>query len=301
GAAEAAVFGVEAVGDQAELGYRIDIRDDGSAHIPAFAHIAAVDQKRIRAFPLPVDGDVAGTERTRYRAVRYRARCRRRHAWLQAQQVNIAAAVQRESENLLFLDHLPDLAVGRLHLHGCRIHFDRLCHIAHLHLDINAVLLVYSKVDSGLQEFLEAGKRRLHFVLTNRQSQDAILPHRIRSRCLTQVGFQVSSYHNHALEHGGARIRRRAENGTGYVRLQPRHEHQSQHAVEKQEINRCKTIIHGVTSSAVLQTVTYAPEDVNQISSLVDEIQDPLSPFRCWAGATRSAAGSGRRRIETLP
>ena len=54
GAAELSVFGIEAVGDKAELLDGIEIRNQTRAQVAPLADIAAVHQKRVRSLALAV-------------------------------------------------------------------------------------------------------------------------------------------------------------------------------------------------------------------------------------------------------
>src|SRR5260370_9145712 len=64
GAAEPAVFRVETVSDQAELGHRVDVRNDGRAHVAALADVASIHQEGISRFALAINRDIAGIELT---------------------------------------------------------------------------------------------------------------------------------------------------------------------------------------------------------------------------------------------
>ena len=58
-AAVLAVFGVEIIGENAELRDGIEIRNDGGAHVDVFFDVAAVDHEAVGEFTLAVDGNVA--------------------------------------------------------------------------------------------------------------------------------------------------------------------------------------------------------------------------------------------------
>ena len=55
----APVFGIEVAGQNAELGYRIQIRDDRCSAIDVLFHIATVDNEGIGKFTLAIDGNRA--------------------------------------------------------------------------------------------------------------------------------------------------------------------------------------------------------------------------------------------------
>ena len=54
-AAEAAVFGIETVGNQVELLNRVEIRLDSGLEVRSARHVAAIDQKTVAILALAVD------------------------------------------------------------------------------------------------------------------------------------------------------------------------------------------------------------------------------------------------------
>ena len=61
-AAVVAVFGVEVVGQDPELGDRIEIGHDRRAAVHQLLHVAAVDHESVGVFALAADGLVAGVQ-----------------------------------------------------------------------------------------------------------------------------------------------------------------------------------------------------------------------------------------------
>src|ERR1700730_3826386 len=61
-AAELAIFGIEAIGNQPEFRNRVEVGNETRAQVAAFADIASVHQKGVCRFALAVDGDIAGAQ-----------------------------------------------------------------------------------------------------------------------------------------------------------------------------------------------------------------------------------------------
>ena len=80
-------------------------------------------------------------------------------ACLQAQQVNVAAAIQRNAGHLLALDDVTKLRAGGVHLGRGTGDFDRLADGADHKHEVGPVLLVDQKRYAGLNAGLES--RRL--------------------------------------------------------------------------------------------------------------------------------------------
>src|SRR5208282_2605433 len=57
-----AVFGIETVGQNAQLLDRIEIRNNGGSHVDVLLHVTAVDAKPIRRFALAADGGASRIE-----------------------------------------------------------------------------------------------------------------------------------------------------------------------------------------------------------------------------------------------
>src|SRR5437763_893635 len=109
GATEFSVLGVKGIRNQPKFGDRVEVWNDGSSQVSPFTHIATVHQKSVSGFALAVDRDVARGQSTRHLPVLLnRSRCGRRYTGLQTKEIDIASAIQRESEQLLRLNYLPE-------------------------------------------------------------------------------------------------------------------------------------------------------------------------------------------------
>ena len=64
-AAELPVLGIEVAGDDAKLRNGIEVGNNCGARVYVFLRVTAIHAEVVRSFPLPVDGDVPGIERTR--------------------------------------------------------------------------------------------------------------------------------------------------------------------------------------------------------------------------------------------
>ena len=96
--AEFSVFGIEAVGNQAELLDGIQVGNQSCAEVTSLADVSAVHQVCVRSFTLAIDRDVARIQNARYRTVLLdRFGGSGRNACLQAQKVDEAAAVEGKS------------------------------------------------------------------------------------------------------------------------------------------------------------------------------------------------------------
>src|SRR5437667_22153 len=65
GATEFAILGIERICDQAELGYRVEIRNDCRPQVAPFTDITVVNQECVRGFALAIDRADAGRETSR--------------------------------------------------------------------------------------------------------------------------------------------------------------------------------------------------------------------------------------------
>src|SRR5580692_5528313 len=97
-AAEFPIFGVEAVGDQAEFLNGVQVGNQTCSKVAPLADVSAVYQESVRRFSLAVHGDVAGAQNARYRTGisvggTKRAGAAGRHTGLQAQKVDVAAPI----------------------------------------------------------------------------------------------------------------------------------------------------------------------------------------------------------------
>ena len=92
----------------AEFRDGIEIRHQARAQVPTLTHIAAVYEKRIGRLALAVHRNIAGVEQIPGdgSVLLNRSRSKGHDTCLQTQQADIAAAVQRQREDLPRLDHL---------------------------------------------------------------------------------------------------------------------------------------------------------------------------------------------------
>src|SRR5882762_5985531 len=70
---------------------------------------------------------------------------------LQAQQVNVAAAVQGQAGQLFFSDDVPELGAGGINLAGGSSNLNRLADGADRQLEVGSVLLIDFQLDVGLR------------------------------------------------------------------------------------------------------------------------------------------------------
>jgi hypothetical protein len=143
-ATELAVLGVKAVGDEAKFLDGVQVRNKTRAKVAALADVSAVHQERIGGFALAVYGDVAGVQSARNRAVLLDRLCGTGcNASLQAQKIDVAAAVQRQCKHFLGVDNVAELRVFGLHLHRVGFHADLFRHGSHVEGHIQVQLVVY--------------------------------------------------------------------------------------------------------------------------------------------------------------
>ena len=108
-AAEFSILRIKAIGDQPEFLHGIQIGDQPGAQVASFAHVAAVHQKRVGGLPLPIYRQVARIWRVspgNRPVLLYGAGCYRHHSRLQAQKVQVAAAIQRQRKHFFRFDHI---------------------------------------------------------------------------------------------------------------------------------------------------------------------------------------------------
>ncbi len=160
-AADAAVFRAEVAGDHFEFGKRIGRR---LHHLARIALVAG----RIGVVIQPVQQEIViGAAHAVHveRAFARRAGGRKQdrhgrtmHVRGKQREIGIIAAVQRQLDNLLRVDHLPVFArVGFEHLGGA-LHVDGLADCADLHGDVDALARIHRHVDTGGFEGFEAGE-----------------------------------------------------------------------------------------------------------------------------------------------
>ena len=176
-AAEFSILGIKAVGDQPEFLHGIKIGDQPGAQVAPLAHVAAVHQKRIGGLPLAIYGKVASVRRVSPRnrpVLLNRAGSHRHHSCLQAEEVQVAAAIQWERQHFLRFDHVAQLRVFGLDLHGIGRDFDHFIDTPNLQRDVDAQLVVHFQVDIRRVVLFESGCCHRHLVSSGRQSQDAV-------------------------------------------------------------------------------------------------------------------------------
>ena len=122
--AELTIFGVKVIGENAELGDRVQIGDDGGAHVDILFDIAPIHQEAVGKFALAVDGDGA---RIQIAGGRKHARPHILHgvggdggdgsdAGLEGEQVGETSSIERHACHLFAGDDLPDLGAGGLNV-----------------------------------------------------------------------------------------------------------------------------------------------------------------------------------------
>ena len=156
-------------------------------------HIASIHQEAVAVFPLAVYRDGSGAFPTRTAG---------RHTGLQAEQVQVAPAVERQLHNFLLFDDFTQLGVGGFDLERLCVHAHFLLGLADLQHHVNAALIVNRENDPGLDKGPEAGKCCLYFVSPDRKRQDAVLPRCVCCRFLGQIQVHVRRCHSNALNDG---------------------------------------------------------------------------------------------------
>ena len=125
-AAVVAVLGVEVVGQDAELGDRIEIGHDGSAAVHQLLHVAAVDHEAVGVFALAADRLVAGVQTAggsnRHRSAGHDDRVgllrgHRHDARLKRQKIGEAAAVERDRGHDLAANDFAHLGALDIDVH----------------------------------------------------------------------------------------------------------------------------------------------------------------------------------------
>src|SRR6266566_3310953 len=96
------------------------------------------------------------------------------HSCLQAEEVQVAAAIQWERQHFLRFDHVAQLRVFGLDLHGIGRDFDHFIDTPNLQRDVDAQLVVHFQVDIRRVVLFESGCCHRHLVSSGRQSQDAV-------------------------------------------------------------------------------------------------------------------------------
>ena len=138
-AAKLSILGVEVARHDAKLRNRIQVGNDRRTCVHVFFRVAAIHVEVIRSLTLPVHGNRAGIERTRWIENR-RAHVldgigpdggRRSHTRLQREKIGVTASVQRRRHHLPSADDLAQLCAHGLdverivrHAHGLRVTAD---------------------------------------------------------------------------------------------------------------------------------------------------------------------------------
>ena len=112
-----AILRIEVVCNDAELGNRVNIRNQRGPVLQFFFRVGAVDHEAVRVGASAVDGEGSHTACCRIFLIR-------RDARLKGKQIDERSAVQRDGGDLLFLDHLTHLSTLCFHLQGIRTHGD---------------------------------------------------------------------------------------------------------------------------------------------------------------------------------
>ena len=90
---------------------------------------------------------------------------------MQTQQIDVAAAVQRQRQKFLGLDHVAELRRFRLHLHRVRFHADRLLDGSDFQHNIDFQAIVHLHINAGRLKVLETGRGPRYGVCPGRQRQ----------------------------------------------------------------------------------------------------------------------------------
>src|SRR4029077_10259265 len=99
-------------------------------------------------FALAIDGDVSGVQPAGDRAVLLDGfGGGGGHASLQAQKINVAAAVQRQREHFLRIDHVAELGVFGIDAHGIGGNADLFRHGTDVQRNVELVLIVHLNSD----------------------------------------------------------------------------------------------------------------------------------------------------------
>ena len=193
GAAEFPIFGVKAVGYEAKFLDRVQIRHQASAQVASLTDVAAIHQESVGGLTLPVHGNIAGVQTAGYRTVLLDGfGGAGRNARLQAQQIDEAAAIQREGEHLLRVDNVAKLRVFRLYLHGIGFHLDHfLLRGADLESCVDLQLVIDLHNDVCLFKRPEASGGNRESVVADREREHAVRSVRGGDGFLLEISLHV--------------------------------------------------------------------------------------------------------------
>src|SRR5580700_9876485 len=222
-AAEFPIFRVEAVGDQAEFLNGVQVGYQTCPEVTPLADVSTVYQESVRRFSLAVHGDVAGAQNARYRTGisvggTERAGAPRRNARLQAQKVDVAAAIQRQRQHFLRVDYIAKLRVFRLYLHGIGFHLDHfLLNGADLQSYIDLQLIIHLHDDAGLDEIPESACGNRQLIIAGGHREDSIGTVRTRGLLVFQIRFHIGDGESGASDRALRMIAHDTLNRSGYV------------------------------------------------------------------------------------
>ena len=142
---------------------------------------------------------------------------RGRNARLQAQEIDVAAAVQRKSEHLLGVDDVAELRAFGLYLHGVGFNADGFCCRSQSHGRIDMQLVVHFHFDVRFGKWTESIGRDDERVSARRQSQDVIRAVRPRDRFVSQIRLRIRDRKFCADDRSLRGVTYHALNRSGYV------------------------------------------------------------------------------------
>src|SRR5580704_1263011 len=194
GTGELAVFGAEAVGQQAKLGDGIGIGNQARAHVLGLVYFGAVYQEGVGIFRLTIGRNVARRRvQTGSRAAiaEVAVRINRRNSRLQGEKIDVGPPVERHGQNLIRLDGGAQLRAGGLNLLSVRLNFDGRGHAAHSKRKIEMQRIIYVEVDVFDYGLVETSDRCGQVVAPWRQSKNAVLTGRVTRHRPRVVGGRL--------------------------------------------------------------------------------------------------------------
>ena len=145
------VLGIEAIGQHTELLQGVQHRNHIGAISCRVLDTSAIHQKAIGIFPAAINRNVAGAGIRRVGSSAYGGNAR-----LQAKQIKIAAAVQRQSLNFFIFDNIAQLRDRRFHLNRSRLDRYFFRRLARLELKVNSQALIDGEPNAGLLDLTES-------------------------------------------------------------------------------------------------------------------------------------------------
>ena len=200
------ILGIDAVGENSELGNGIEIRDDGRAVVHVFFHIAAIYHKPVRAFLLSAHRKVAGIQIARgTERLEFPGRLGD-NSGLQRQQVRVTAPVQRYRVDLGTADDFTHLGAGSVDMHRRGRDVDCLCGGAQFHGDIDAQGRVVIKHQARLAIRLETCGLNDQFITADGKLGQHVIPGAIGLGRLLDARIHVQGHHRRVRDKGARGI-----------------------------------------------------------------------------------------------